>query len=272
MTTETVRVQVVRRFEASAERVFDAWLDPKKAATFLFTTPGGTMVRADIDPRVGGAFRFVDRRDGQDVEHTGTYLEIDRPRRLVFTFAVPTYSPATTRVTIDIVSIGGGCELTLTHEGVLPDYAGRTESGWTKILDGLASGVSDRPPTCGAGLAANAPLPETTAALFSALASVLDAHQQALDLRDEDARPEHDAYLTLMLEFRVLATQLESTARRMRGYADLPMGRHDMETLSGVGFRQAFERYVRVERELLDLLRGSVGQHEAMLAGMRGAG
>ena len=45
------------------------------------------------------------------------------------------------RVTLDIIPIGSGCELTLMHEGVLPDYASRTESGWTGILDALAETV-----------------------------------------------------------------------------------------------------------------------------------
>jgi uncharacterized protein YndB with AHSA1/START domain len=91
---------------------------PGKAATFLFATANGKLVRADIDVRVGGSHCFVDRRDGEDVEHTGTCLEIDRPRRLVFTFMVPKYSTATTRVTVDIAPVGTGCELTLTHDGV----------------------------------------------------------------------------------------------------------------------------------------------------------
>lgn len=240
MTGETARVRVRRRFDASAERVFDAWLDPKGAGTFLFATPTGRMVRAEIDPRNGGKFCFVDRRDGEDVEHTGTYLEIARPRRLVFTFAVPKYSPACTRVTIDIVPLDTGCELTLTHEGVLPDYADRTESGWTKILEGLVTAVNDQPTTCGAGLAAHAPLPETIGSLFDALAAMLDMHQQALDLTDDDAQPEHHAYMTLVAEFRAVAAQLGASARRMRGYADLPMGRHDMQKMAGPGFREAF--------------------------------
>jgi uncharacterized protein YndB with AHSA1/START domain len=144
-----VTVRVVRRFDASPKRVFDAWLDPATAAKFLFATPTGQMVRAEIDARVGGRFTFVDRRDGEDVEHVGEYLEIDRPRRLVFTFAVPKFSSQSTTVSIDIVPDGAGCALTLTHEGVLPDYASRTEEGWTRILDGLAGvlGVPTGDPT-----------------------------------------------------------------------------------------------------------------------------
>jgi uncharacterized protein YndB with AHSA1/START domain len=137
-TEQGVTVRVTRRFTATAERVFDAWLDSGKAGKWLFSTASGQMVRVEIDARVGGSFTFVDRRDGQDIEHVGEYLEIDRPRRLVFEFAVPKFSPQRTRVTIDISPLAAGCELVLTHEGVQPDYASRTEGGWGRILDSLA--------------------------------------------------------------------------------------------------------------------------------------
>jgi uncharacterized protein YndB with AHSA1/START domain len=140
-TTAPVTLRITRRFAAWPERVFDAWLDPATAGKWLFTNATGRMVRVEIDPRVGGRFVFVDRRDGEDIEHIGEYLEIDRPRRLVFTFAVPKFSTQMTRVSIDIVSLESGCELTLTHEGVLPDWASRTEQGWTGILEGLASAL-----------------------------------------------------------------------------------------------------------------------------------
>jgi uncharacterized protein YndB with AHSA1/START domain len=135
-------VRVTRRFDASAERVFDAWLDPKTAGRWLFATPTGQMVRVEIDARIGGRFILVDRRDGEDVEHRGEYLDIDRPRRLVFIFGVPKYSAETTRVCIDIVPRETGCELTLTHEGVLPEYADRTKGGWTEILGRLAADLA----------------------------------------------------------------------------------------------------------------------------------
>jgi uncharacterized protein YndB with AHSA1/START domain len=134
---QKLTVRVSHRFSASAERVFDAWLDPAKAGKFLFATATGQMVRVDIDARVGGKFVIVDRRDGEDVEHTGEYEEIDRPRRLVFSFMVPKYSSDSTRVSISIVPVGSGCELTLIHEGVHRDWASQTEQGWTMILNAL---------------------------------------------------------------------------------------------------------------------------------------
>ena len=127
---------VKHRYNASPERVFDAFLDPAKAGKFLFATRTGQMVRAEIDPRVGGKFNFTDRRDGEDIEHVGEYLEIDRPRRVVFTFAAIKFEPTPTRVEIDIVPVAGGCELTLTHT-MSPKWAefkAKSQEGWGKIL------------------------------------------------------------------------------------------------------------------------------------------
>jgi uncharacterized protein YndB with AHSA1/START domain len=118
--------------------VFDAWLDPATAGKWLFATETGTMVRVEIDARVGGTFNFTDHRNGEDVAHVGEYLELDRPRRLVFGFRVPKYSPLTAQVTIEIEKTPNGCEVTLTTGGVLEEYRERTEKGWGMILDKLA--------------------------------------------------------------------------------------------------------------------------------------
>jgi len=139
---KSVNVRVTRRFEASAERVFDAFLDPATARKFLFATPTGKMVRVDIDPRVGGRFVIVERRDGEEAGHYGTYIEIERPRRLVFDFSVDAAMAEPTRVTIEIAARGSGCELTLTHEGVWADYRKRTEDGWTTILESLGAALA----------------------------------------------------------------------------------------------------------------------------------
>ncbi|WP_296595244.1 SRPBCC domain-containing protein [Phenylobacterium sp.] len=129
---------VFHRYPFPAEKVFDAWLDPAIARRFLFATPEGEMVRAEVDARVGGRFTFVDRRPGVgEVAHVGEYLEIDRPRRLVFTFAVPQFDPNDTTVTVTIAPDGDGCVATLTHDGVLEEWAERSTEGWRMILAGL---------------------------------------------------------------------------------------------------------------------------------------
>ncbi|HWI62465.1 MAG TPA: SRPBCC domain-containing protein [Symbiobacteriaceae bacterium] len=136
----SIKVSVSRTFAARPEQVFDAWLDQSTAGRWLFATPTGQMVRVEIDARVGGRFTIVDRRDGEDVEHTGEFLELDRPRRLVFTCAVPKYSQDIDRVTVAISPLETGCGVTLTHEmdAKWAEWAAGTAEGWTDILAGLA--------------------------------------------------------------------------------------------------------------------------------------
>ncbi len=102
------------------------------------------MVRAEIDARVGGTFNFTDRRDGVDVAHVGEYLVIDRPRRLVFTFHDEAGFREPSRVSIDIVPAGSGCELTLTHtmDPKWAEFKDRTTAGWTMILGNLATALA----------------------------------------------------------------------------------------------------------------------------------
>jgi uncharacterized protein YndB with AHSA1/START domain len=135
---------VTHTYAAAPEQVFDAWLDPAIARRFVFATPAGEMIRAEVDARVGGAFTFVDRRpDMGDVLHTGEYLEVDRPRRLAFTFAVPQFNPDFTTVVVEITpAADGGCNLTLTQSDVPDQWAEGSKDGWTKILASLEPALS----------------------------------------------------------------------------------------------------------------------------------
>jgi uncharacterized protein YndB with AHSA1/START domain len=135
---QTASIRVTHRFKASAERVYDAWLQPDKIATWMAEPGGGELLHAQVDQRVGGKFSFLLRRNGEDIDHTGEYLELERPRRLKFTWGTPKYSPAMSLISIEIVPAADGCELTLTAERVLEDFAQRTQQGWTRILDALA--------------------------------------------------------------------------------------------------------------------------------------
>ena len=137
MTTETVVVELSRRIDATPERVFDAWFDAKALGRWLFATPDGEMERVEVDPRVGGRFEIDERRGDEVARHWGTYVEIDRPRRLVFDFAT-SFSDEPTRIIVTIAPDGDGSLVTLRHEGVWADFEERTRHGWGMILDNLA--------------------------------------------------------------------------------------------------------------------------------------
>jgi uncharacterized protein YndB with AHSA1/START domain len=152
MTAEPERfLRLTRRFAASPERVFDAWLDPLLVRQWLFAMPGDQGHTAQLDARPGGQWTITARRGGMDYTATGEYLEIDRPRRLVLTFAMPQFSPNSDTLTVEIVPDGAGCRLTLTQSGVdiaaemrmlPPGVKGGSEQGWETMLDTLARALA----------------------------------------------------------------------------------------------------------------------------------
>lgn len=140
VATRAVTARVTRQFSATSECVFDAWLDPVTAGSFLFATEAGEVVQAEIDARVGGRFRFVRRENGREVRRVGTYIAIDRPHLLTFSLGDGSRSLTRDRVIIELASVGLGSLLVLTHEMDLESYAERQriESEWKRRLGMLA--------------------------------------------------------------------------------------------------------------------------------------
>ncbi|HEX8901141.1 SRPBCC family protein [Vitreimonas sp.] len=144
--SETPSIRVERTISAPAERVFDAWLDPVWIGRFMFGPHlrDEQVVSLSNQAHVGGVFNYRVTRQGVEINHTGTYREIDRPRRLVFTWGVDAEQGDLSVVTIEITPQGESCVLVLTHR-LHPDwaeYAERTQQGWTKIVGDLANALA----------------------------------------------------------------------------------------------------------------------------------
>jgi uncharacterized protein YndB with AHSA1/START domain len=136
-------VQVSRRVKASAEQIFDLWTKPDLMVRWLSPYPGAVNCKASCDLRPGGAFSLVMSSEQSSREVSGTYVEVDRPRKLVFTWVGPLTNNVNTLVTVELTPHGDETELVLTHER-LPTQAiheGHTR-GWGHILDHLAEVVS----------------------------------------------------------------------------------------------------------------------------------
>jgi uncharacterized protein YndB with AHSA1/START domain len=265
-------VRVTRRFDASAERVYNAFLDPSTARQFLFATATGQVVRCEIDVRVGGTFTIVDRRDGEDVVHTGEYLVLERPRRIVFTLSVEKYSVEKDTVTIEIAPLAKGCELTLTQETRPTDEqaAQGTQEGWTAILDVAAELLLDDAPTCGIGLAQHAAIPARIAVMFEGLAETLELHRRMLVPGDANARKEDEVYRDLAARWKQIADLVAHAAAQMATQRELPMGAHD-ETKWGDAHERAFEKFVKGQTQVMALLRVAAARDEQMFASMQTA-
>ena len=136
-----VHAVVLHRFGCSPERIFDACLDPGWVGRWMFgpNVRDEQIVRLTLEARVGGTFSFVVNRQGTEVEHVGEYLELQRPRLLVFTWATRDALPETSRVIIEIVPHAAGCDVKLTHVmgANWSAFVDRAAHAWAKMLDAL---------------------------------------------------------------------------------------------------------------------------------------
>ena len=83
-----------RTFDAPRERVWQAFTDPARIPRW-WGPHGTTTTVAEMDVRVGGAWRYISHAsDRDDVVFHGTYLEIEPPERCRWTFLFDVDGPA----------------------------------------------------------------------------------------------------------------------------------------------------------------------------------
>jgi len=128
---------------------------------------------------------------------------------------------------------------------------------------------SPGPQTCGKGLAANSQLPAKLAEITAGLAEVLANHLTAIHQSEAAGNQEYDAYESLVGQFRDISAKLAKTADEMMGYRDLPMAEHDMSVMTSARSLEVFENFVRIKREVLEMMTEGVEQDEQMLEQMR---
>lgn len=128
---------VKRVIAAPAEIIFDAWTDADSFATWMTAGPV-TAAEATTDPRVGGEFTVVVQTPTETIPHRGTYLVIDRPRQLSFTWESPKTEDAETVVTVDFTEVPAGTEVAVTHAGLPGRSSWDAHSGgWIACLEAL---------------------------------------------------------------------------------------------------------------------------------------
>lgn len=136
MTNLTVNLN--KTVNAPIVKVFDAWLDPEMLAQFILPAPGMPQPEVENDPREGGRFTIIMHVGDDKIPHTGSYLTVDRPRRLVFSWESP-YSTDDSSVTLNFTAVDEGTtNVELTHVKFLNEEArSNHEGGWGNILDKL---------------------------------------------------------------------------------------------------------------------------------------
>ena len=147
----TTTLTMIRDFNVTREKVFDAWLNTEMMRKWFFTLESTNKV-AENNPQVGGNWEIVDHREGKDYRAIGEYLEIDPPQKIVFTFKMPQFSELEDTITVELKALQQGCEMKFTQvihieleanwtdsdiEKALREWHDSTEQGWNYMFMGL---------------------------------------------------------------------------------------------------------------------------------------
>ena len=117
------------RIAASPEVVFPYFTDPQLMVTWIGD-------RADLDARQGGTFAL----DFSGVAARGTYVEVEPPHRVVFTWGIPEnvlMPPGSSTVEVVFVADGSDTIVNLTHCDLPSDREPSHLEGWERCLAAL---------------------------------------------------------------------------------------------------------------------------------------
>jgi uncharacterized protein YndB with AHSA1/START domain len=143
MTTVADPVTRTIDMKATPETVFEFFVDPAKVTRWL-------AAEATLDPRPGGV--CVQRHEGGDRGRGpffmhGTFVEVDAPRRVVFTwgFTDPEVGvpPGSTTVEVTLEPVGSATRVRLVHRDLPAGEVESHASGWTEMLERLAHAVEE---------------------------------------------------------------------------------------------------------------------------------
>jgi uncharacterized protein YndB with AHSA1/START domain len=110
-----LEIRMTRLFSAPIGLVFEAMSKPEHVKQWWGNLGEGYSVPVcDIDFRVGGRWRFVNRHPQGEAGFYGEYLEIDAPRRVVFTEFFDPFPDNGSVVTSELTEEGGKTRLTVT--------------------------------------------------------------------------------------------------------------------------------------------------------------
>lgn len=114
-TPSDTEIRMTRLFNAPRRLVFEAMSRPEHVREWWGRLGEGYSVPVcEIDLRVGGRWRFVNRHPQGEAAFHGEYLELDPPGRMVFTEIFEDFPDAVSVVTSELSEEGTQTRLTAT--------------------------------------------------------------------------------------------------------------------------------------------------------------
>ena len=82
--------------------VFHEWVDPEAIATSGCARRPARATKVELEPVVGGRLRIDISDDGADFYVSGTYLELDPPHKLSFTWSCSIWDDPTVQSIVTV--------------------------------------------------------------------------------------------------------------------------------------------------------------------------
>jgi uncharacterized protein YndB with AHSA1/START domain len=115
-------ILITRLFDAPPALVFAAMTRPEHVREWWGRLGDGYSVPVcEIDLRVGGKWKFVNRHPKGEATFYGEYLEIDAPRRLVFTEIFADFPDSVSVVTADYTEEGQQTRMSVSARYPTPE-------------------------------------------------------------------------------------------------------------------------------------------------------
>ena len=132
-------VRIERTYDAPIEAVFEAWTSPEVMRRWFHVEPDWQTPEAEVDLRVGGAFRVLMRRsDDSEVSITGEFTEVDPPRRVAIKVVFSDLPSNEQLIELTFTESGGSTTVELVNSGIATDERREAEDyGWHGCLDQL---------------------------------------------------------------------------------------------------------------------------------------
>lgn len=111
-TPSDTDIKLTRLFDAPRHLVFEAMTKPEHIRRWWGNLDAGYSVPVcEVDFRVGGKWRFVNRHPKGEAEFYGEYREIDAPGRVVFTEIFAPFPDTVSIVTAELTEENGQTRL-----------------------------------------------------------------------------------------------------------------------------------------------------------------
>ena len=131
MQTDQHTINIKHQFNASPEIIWKAWTDPVLILNWFGSDPDGKGISAQLNVHPGGAFE-VSFADADGMVHTcsGIYVEVDKPRKLSFTWSWKSEPGVESFITVLLTPMEEQTQMQFIHSNLSAGSQHDYDKGW----------------------------------------------------------------------------------------------------------------------------------------------